>query len=315
MKSHNQEKAKKEVLEFIKKNKALYSRRISTYKKEELMNAFYCRELFFNCERAIKRMEINSMEFDNKKLSDSQKRTLRNKFMQNDSNKEKLKTLSTRIENLDILKQDNVDLIIWKQNPRQAVQKLTFERIFNESRNAHPSIKEHMRFLEACHACFPFTPNDYPNARSANPELSSVFNKINHLTSQIIPDNYPYSTEMASLSNLWITIDLRYSDYILSSQIAGIIKLERQSYPKQVQNDIDNWLSFETIKRKLLTLDTFVIIDALILSAAKGVILKNTEINNSLNSSGTELRNIKNAIDYFMDILSDELDNNEFTPH
>jgi hypothetical protein len=93
------------------------------------MNAFYCRELFFNCERAIKRMEINSMEFDNKKLSDSQKRTLRNKFMQNDSNKEKLKTLSTRIENLDILKQDNVDLIIWKQNPRQAVQKLTFERI------------------------------------------------------------------------------------------------------------------------------------------------------------------------------------------
>ena len=40
MKSHNQEKAKKEVLEFIKKNKALYSRRISTYKKEELMNAF-----------------------------------------------------------------------------------------------------------------------------------------------------------------------------------------------------------------------------------------------------------------------------------
>jgi hypothetical protein len=54
----------------------------------------------------------------------------------------------------------------------------------------------------------PFTPNDYPNARSANPELSSVFNKINHLTSQIIPDNYPYSTEMASLSNLWITIDL-----------------------------------------------------------------------------------------------------------
>lgn len=120
---------------------------------------------------------------------------------------------------------------------------------------------------------------------------------------------------MASLSNLWITIDLRYSDYILSSQIAGLIKLERQSYPKQVQNDIDNWLSFETIKRKLLTLDTFVIIDALILSAAKGVILKNTEINNSLNSSGTELRNIKNAIDYFMDILSDELDNNEFTPH
>ena len=124
-----------------------------------------------------------------------------------------------------------------------------------------------------------------------------------------------YQGLVRTFPNLWITIDLRYSDYILSSQIAGIIKLERQSYPKQVQNDIDNWLSFETIKRKLLTLDTFVIIDALILSAAKGVILKNTEINNSLNSSGTELRNIKNAIDYFMDILSDELDNNEFTPH
>lgn len=35
------------------------------------MNVFYCRELFFNCERVIKCMEINSMEFDNKKFFDS----------------------------------------------------------------------------------------------------------------------------------------------------------------------------------------------------------------------------------------------------
>jgi hypothetical protein len=314
MKNHNQEKAKKAVLEFIEKNKALYSRHISNYTKEELVNAFYCRELFFNCEKAIKRMEINSMEFDNKKLSDSQKRTLRNKFMQNDSNKEKLKTLSVRIENLDILKQDNADLIIWKLGSRQAAQKLTFERIFNESRNAHPSITKHMHFLEACHACLPFNPNDYPNARNANPELSSVFNTISNLTSSIIPNNYPYSNEMAALSNLWIKIDLRYSDDIISSQIADLIKIERKSYPKQMQSDIDKWLSFETIKRKLLTLDIFIIIDALILSAAKGVTLKNTEINNSLNSPDSELRNIKNAIDYFMAILSDELENNEFTP-
>jgi hypothetical protein len=66
-----QSKPKEEIMEFIKKQRK-YSRRISTYKKEELMNAFYCRSYSLTVKEQSN-AEINSMDFDGKKISDNKK--------------------------------------------------------------------------------------------------------------------------------------------------------------------------------------------------------------------------------------------------
>lgn len=315
MKGNKQSKPKDEIIEFIRKHKKIYANFTSSFTKEDLVNAFYCRKLFFDCESAVRSAEKNIFDFDGKKTSDNKKRIMRNKFMNNSDHRDTLEALSARIENLEILKYTSNDLISFRPTTRQVVKKLTFLDVFNASKSAHNTTSELFSFFNHCNKYIDFTPDDFPYSRSVNPEMMEEIKKANNSIIRAIPENYPYADDTVALSNLWLSIDLRYSDEIIVNQLKELIEIERKKYPHAVQNNIDKILAIENIKRKLNALDVFIIIDAIILSANKNEILTNTEINNALESQDNDTRNVKNAIDYFMDILNGNLDDNNIAPY
>lgn len=301
--SKSEDKIKQEIINFIKENKVKYSTMISTYGADSLYNAFHCRKLFFDWENSIRKIAERSKEFDEEQLSDSKKKEFRKILMCHDKNSPALAELVRNIRNRNILATPGNNTTLVDRKNFHAVSRLTFMDALNESKNAHKNIKAHMNFLEKCHHHISIDTSSIPESCKINPELNDSINKINNKFHSFLPEIYPYSDNTSVRSNIWLTVDLTFSDDVILTHFKKVIAREREKHPDLLKESKTNTLLIEDIKRNVRKMDVFIVIDALILCVEQGITLTNAEINNALNSPDNESRRIKHAIDYFMDML------------